>query len=236
MKKLCLIVLWIGLGATLALAQHQYAFYYDLTDGQDLEITVMNPMVGSASFVLSAYDAYGMRLWSDSSALAPSSSGYILLSEVVPLTNVSWGLVTVSSTQRLLFGLEYLLDGQVVSISTLTTEVTPFAADEPFWLGAYYSQAGDARTAAIVMNPWSESTECLFQIYNRDGYAIYSRSLQLAPYEAEYLDLTGALGAGALIWGLVDIAMQVHPVILALEYYGRGCNGLVIDNVIAPYY
>ena len=193
-------------------------------------------MFGQATFVLTAFDAYGTRIWSDSSALTSAASGYILLSDVVPQTDASWGLVNVSSTERLLFGLEYLLNGRLVSVGSLVTEVSPFADDEPYWLGAYYSQAGDARTAAIVMNPWPESTACLLQVYSRDGYPLYSRDLLLAPYEAEYIDLTGVLGTGALIWGLVDITMRDRPVILALEYYGRGCDGLIIENVTAPYY
>ncbi len=219
-----------------AIAQHSYAFYYDLSGGRDLEINFLNPMFDSATFVITVYDAFGSRLWSASETLGSAEAGFVFLGDVVPRTDTSWGLATVNSTRPLILGLEYSLDGETVSIDTILSEIPSLDSSDPFWTGAYYSQAGNSRTAAIVMNPWPESTACTVNVYNRSGYSLYSRELTLAEYEAEYIDLTGMLGTGTLVWGLIDITMQYRSVVLALEHYGRGCSGLFIQNVTTTYY
>jgi hypothetical protein len=236
MKRLTLFLTLIVVFTFGAIAQHQYAFYYDLSGGQDLEINFLNPMFDSATFVITVYDAFGSRLWSESETLGTAEAGFVFLGDMVPRTDASWGLATVNSTRPLILGLEYSLNGEIVSIETILSEVPSLDTDDPFWTGAYYSQAGDSRTAAIVMNPWPESTAFIVNVYNRSGYTLYSRELSLGAYEAEYIDLTGMLGSGSLVWGLIDITMQYHSVVLALEYYGRGCSGLFIQNVTNTYY
>jgi len=219
-----------------AMAQVHYAFYYDLTAGQDVEINIMNPMFDPNDFALTVYDAYGAEIWSISGTLASAKSGYLVLGDHVPNVDYPWGVVTVDSTDRLIFGLEYYRNDQLVSIDSVVTEVPELNADEPFWLGTYYSQVGDSETAFIVMNPWPMTTSCRIQAYDSNGKNVYSQDFTLSPYESEYVDLTDAIGSDSSLWGLLDVTMQNRAVVIALEYYGRGCGGLVIDNVTDFYY
>jgi hypothetical protein len=226
------VVLLAGLGVA---AQYHYAFYYDLTGGQDLEINIINPMFETTSFTLSVHDAYGAEIWSLSDTVDSAQAGYIMLGDRVPSSDFPWGVVTVQSSDRLLFGLEYYLDGEPVSINNIASEVPVLSADEPYWLGGYYSQAGASKTAVIVMNPWAMTTSCAVNAYNQDGYKVYTRELTLGPYESEYLDLNAAVGSGTALWGFLDVAMQSRAVVVAVEYYGRG-SGLLIDNITEYYY
>ena len=49
MRKLLSVLMGVWIVGVIVLAQHHYAFYYDLTGGQDLEITVINPDVWTSN-------------------------------------------------------------------------------------------------------------------------------------------------------------------------------------------
>lgn len=236
MKRLALALVLVSVGSLIAVGQFHYAFYYDLTNGQDVEITISNPMFDETQLVISVFDAYGAEIWSSAESLASAESGYIVLGEYVPYADYPWGVVTVDSTDRLIIGLEYYKDDLLVSVDTVVTEVPELDAFETFWLGTYYSQAGVTETAFIVMNPWPMTTTCDITAYNSDGYVVYTRTFTLSPYESEYVDLTTAIGSGGMLWGLLDVAMENRAVVIALEYYGRGCSDLEIDNVTDYYF
>jgi hypothetical protein len=236
MKTLVLVIAMASICGLGAAAQFHYAFDYDLPAGQDVEINVMNPMFGPTDFMLTVHDAYGAAIWSVSDTLASAESGYVVLSERVPYADYPWGVVTVDSADRLIFGLEYYKNDQLVSIDSVVTEVPELNTYETFWLGSYYSQVGYSETAFIVMNPWATTTSCTIRAYDNSGYNVYSQDFTLSPYESEYVELKDAIGSGGSLWGLLDVTMQYHAVVIALEYYGRGCSGLVIDNVTDFYY
>jgi hypothetical protein len=236
MKRFLMLVGFLLFLAVPAVAQYHYAFYYDITGGQDVEINVLNPMFTTTNFAITVHDAFGEEIWATADSLASAQSGYLRLGDEVPYSDLAWGIVTVDSSDRLIIGIEYLLDYEVVSIDTVVTEVPALNPSETYWLGTYYSQVGDSETAFIVMNPWPEETTCTVTAYNSDAVTVYERTFTLAAHESEYVDLTSALGSGGLLWGLLDVTMQDRAVIVALEYYGRGCSGLEIDNVTEFYF
>jgi hypothetical protein len=236
MRKLAVLFAVVALCGVAVAAQYHYAFYYDATGGHDLEINLINPLDVSNQFVMTVHDAYGGELWSVSDELTAEQAGYVRIGESIPASNYPWGVVTVDSQYQLLIGLEYMLYDELVSIDTNYSEVPVLDPTEPFWLGAYYNQVGDAATGFIVMNPWSATANCSVAAYNSNGVQMYSRDFVLGPYEAEYVQLKTAIGTGNLLWGLLDVQMRDRSVILALEYSGRGCSGLEIDNVTEFYY
>jgi hypothetical protein len=185
---------------------------------------------------MTVHDAYGGELWSVTNELASAQTGYVRLSENLPTSNYPWGVVTVDSTYQLLIGLEYMLYDELISIDTIYSEAPVLDAAEPFWLGAYYNQVGNASTGFVVMNPWAATAGCSVTAYNSNGIEVYTRDFVLGPYEAEYVSLETAIGTGDLLWGFLDVRMVDRSVILALEYKGRGCSGLEIDNVTEYYY
>lgn len=74
---------------------------------------------------------------------------------------------------------------------------------------------------------------CTVSAYDFRGNTLYSRDFVLGPFEAEGVNLEREVGSSNSNWGFLDVAMEDHPVILALEYTGRDCSGLEIDNVTA---
>jgi len=70
------------------------------------------------------------------------------------------------------------------------------------------------------MNPWGTTGACSITVRTSDGETVYQQDFILGPHESDYIPLTDELGHGNLLWGFVDVGMSV---ILALEYYGRGC-------------
>lgn len=234
MKRLLVVVgLALALVGVLGAAQHFYAFYYDLSDGQDLTVNLINTMGSDSDYALRVYDAWGSLLWEKPGDLASYEADFYTLSDYVPSGDWSWGVVTVESDELLVIGLEYMADGAVVSVDTIAQEVPTLEEGTPYWLGAYYTQAGGLSTGVIVMNPWDQPVSVSVTLYNPKGEELYSQDIELAPHESEYLDLDKAVGQGGLIWGLVDVQMLGKAVIVALEYYGEG---LEIDNITEYYF
>ncbi len=227
------IVLSVGLAAA---GQFHYAFYYDLSGGQDLEVNLINTMPWSAVLEMTVHDAYGGEIWSTAAELAGYEPGFVRLGDAIPSEVHHWGVVTVDSDTRLIIGLEYFRDGLLISVDTVYSEIPVLNPDEPFWLGTYYTQVGDAETAYIVMNPWAQTAHCSVDVYDANGDWLSTRDFVLGPYESEYVSLGDDVGWGGLIWGFLDVSMQDISVIIALEYTGRGCSGLEIDNVTEYYF
>jgi len=227
------IVLSVGLAA---MGQFHYAFYYDLSGGQDLEVDLLNTMPWDNDIAIEVHDAYGGLVWDSSGTVGAYAATYVRLSDSIASANTNWGVVIVNSTDRLIIGLEYYKDGVIVSMGTIYAEVPSVDPAEPFWLGAYYTQVGGAETAYIVMNPWAVTVQCSVTAYNADGAAVHSRDFVLSPYESEYVSLTAMTGSGSLVYGLLDVRMEGQVVVLALEHTGRGCSGLEIVNVTEYYY
>ena len=236
MKTVLVLAVLVGLVGLCAMSQFHYAFYYDITGGQDAEVNLLNPMFTPTRFVMTVYDAYGAEIWATSGSLSSAESGFVRLGESVPYDEFAWGVVVVESDDRLILGVEYSLNDEIVSIDTVVTEVPALNSFETYWLGTYYSQVGDSETAFIVMNPWSVETACTVAAYNSDSVQVYERDFVLGGHESEYVDLSSVLGSSGLLWGLLDVTMQDRAVVVALEYYGRGCSELEIDNVTEYYY
>ena len=236
MRKLAAIaaiVLSVGL---VAAGQFHYAFYYDLSGGQDLEINIMNTMPLANDITIDVHDAYGGVIWNSSASLDSNSSVYVRLGDEISSGSTNWGVVTVDSEERVILGLEYYMNDLLVSMDTVYDEIPPIEAGVPYWLGTYYTQVGDAETAYIVMNPRATTARCSVTAYNADGFEVHTRDFVLGPYEAEYVLLSQAIGSGGLLYGLLDVQIENQVVVLALEYTGRGCSELEIDNVTEYYF
>lgn len=227
------IVLSVGLAAV---GQYHYAFYYDLSGGQDLEVNVMNTMPWSNDITIEVHDAYGGLVWDSYGTIDGYATVYVRLGDSIPAESVNWGVVTVDSTDRVIIGLEYFFDGLLVSVDTVYDEIPSIDPTEPYWLGTYYTQVGDAETAYIVMNPWATTARCAVTGYDADGAVAHYAEFVLGPYESEYVRLTTEIGSGGLLYGFLDVQMEGQVVVLALEYTGRGCSSLEIDNVTEYYF
>lgn len=236
MRKLIAIGAMVLLTGFVAAGQFHYAFYYDLSGGQDLEINLLNTMPWVNDVTIEVHDAYGGLIWDSSGTVDANASVYVELGENVPVADTHWGVVVVDSTDRLIVGLEYYKNGALVSMGTIYAEVPEIDPSEPFWLGAYYTQVGDAETAYIVMNPWPTTARCEVTVYDADGGEVHTQEFVLGPYESEYVQLTPIIGSGGLLYGLVDVMMEGQVVVLALEHTGRGCGDLEIVNVTEYYY
>jgi len=236
MKRLILLIAISVLFGVVANGQYHYAFYYDTTGGQDLEVSLLNTMPRDNGFTVTVHDAYGGELWSLGGSLAPNQAVPLRLADYLPASEFAWGVVTVDSAEQLVIGLEYFLDEKLISIDTIYREAPVLNPNEDFWLGAYYNQVGSSETALIVMNPWATTGGCSITVRTSDGTTVYQQEFVLGPHESEYIPLTDELGHGNLLWGFVDVGMSGQSVILAVEYYGRGCAGLEIDNITEYYY
>ncbi|HAF71522.1 MAG: hypothetical protein XD60_0351 [Acetothermia bacterium 64_32] len=233
MRYAALVVcILIGIGAA-GVAQHQYAFYYDLSGGQDLVINMMNTMEESSAYLIEVYDAWGNLLWQKTGELGAYEAEFYRLGEFVAAEEMNWGVVTLASEQELVFGLEYLAGGELASIDNISREVPEVESGVPYWLGAYYTQAEGLSTGVIIMNPHAEATSVNVSLRNPNGALLYSQDIDLGPHESEYLDLDKLVGQGGLIWGLVDVQMQEKAVVVAVEYYGER---LEVDNITEYYF
>jgi len=214
------VLLLVGVGVA-GLGQHFYAFYYDLSGGQDLSVNLMNVMPTTTFCQLRVYNLRGELLWSISDTLNGYEADYYVLSDYVPPGTNSWGVVTVESETLLVIGLEYLANGIVVSVDTIYKEVPVLEPETPYWTGAYYTQAEGTTTGVVIMNPWAAPTTVTVSIYNPTGRKLYQRQVTLGAHESAFIDLEAEVGTGGLIWGLVDVEMRGRAVVLALEYYGE---------------
>ena len=236
MRKLVLaLFVCIALGLTGA-AQYRYAFYHDNTPGRDVEVNLLNTMDWAADITIEVYDAYGDLVWSDYGTIPAYSGGYWALSDYLPSYNTNYGVVTVESTEQLVIGLEYYSGAQLVSVDTVYTELPVLSSNELFWLGTYYTQVQPSSTGMILMNPWNFPAACTVTAYDTMGSVVFTQDIVLSAHEAVFHDLTEFLGHGAYMWGLLDVQMQDRAVILAMEYYNRGCAQLEVDNVTDYYY
>ena len=226
------LFLLVGVGIA-GLGQHFYAFYYDLSGGQDLSVNLLNTMASDSAYQLQVYDVTGTLLWSKAGSLEAYEADYYVLSDYVPSGTNSWGVVTVESDDLLVIGLEYLADGVVVSLDTVSQEVPVLEQGTPYWLGAYYTQAEEITTGVVIMNPWSAPTSATLTVYNPTGEILYQQRVSLGAHESTFLDLETAVGTGGLIWGLVDVKISGLAVVLALEYYGEVLD---VKNVTDYYF
>jgi len=227
------IILAVGLAA---MGQFHYAFYYDLSGGQDLEVNIMNTMPWTNDTTVEVHDAYGGLIWESAASIDGNATVYVRLGESIVAEATHWGVVTVDSEDQVIIGLEYYKDDLLVSVDTVYSSVPTINQDELYWMGTYYTQVGDASTAFVVMNPWATTGACAVTIYDGNGEAVYSQEFILGPYESEYVQLDNEIGSTGLSYGLLDVAMEGQLVILALEYTGRGCSELEIDNVSEYYF
>lgn len=233
MRKSVLVFGFLLVFGLWSFGQYFYAFYYDVSGSQDVSVNLLSSMTSDTGYVLKVYDAWGNLLWSKIGSLTGYEADYYVLSDFVPRQDNSWGVVTVESDDLLIIGLEYMADGTVISIDTITQEVPTLDPGVPYWLGAYYTQAGDITTGVIVMNPWEVPVSVSVSIYGPVGNALYEMDVALDPHESEFIDLEAVVGRGGLIWGLVDVLMKGLPVVLALEYYGEILD---VKNVTEYYY
>ncbi|HEU68329.1 MAG TPA: hypothetical protein ENN53_03820 [Candidatus Acetothermia bacterium] len=233
MRRILVLAAMLALGGVLACGQYLYAFYYDRSGGQDLEMNFLCTMPSPAQVRVSVYDAYGTQLWTRSQTLAPYGGAFVQLGRYVPAGDAHWGVATVESDVPLVIGLEYLLDGELVSIDHISQTVPELDPEESYWLGGYWTQVGDAATGIVVMNPWNDAVAYYITIYRQDGVVLYEEELGLGPHESTFYDLDGTFGHGAYLWGLVDVEMAGKAVVVAVEYYGRG---LEVDNITQYYY
>ena len=236
MRKLATVAVIVLSVGVVALGQYHYAFYYDLSGGQDLEVNLINAMPWDNDVYIEVHDAYGGLIWNTSGTLGANASDYVRLGNEIPDDATHWGVVTVDSSDQLIIGLEYYDDGLLISVDTIYNEIPVLDPSEPFWLGTYYTQVGNAETAYIVMNPWPSTARCTVTAYDSTGNWLEDWEYVLGPYESEYVYLGNEIGSGNTVWGLLDVSMEDVSVIVALEYSGRGCSGMEIDNVTDFYF
>jgi len=234
-KAIAVGVIILSVGLAVA-AQFHYAFYYDLSGGQDLEINIMNTMPWTNDTTVQVHDAYGGLIWESAASINANATAYVRLGNSISAEGTHWGVVTVDSESQVIIGLEYYKDDLLVSVDTVYSSVPTINPDELYWLGTYYTQVGDASTAFVVMNPWETTGSCTVAVYDGNGGTIYSQEFILGPYESEYVQLGNEVASAGLSYGLLDVQMEGQVVVLALEYTGRGCSELEIDNVSEFYF
>jgi len=232
-RALVLVLLVLSVGVAAA-AQHTYAFYYNLQLGRDLVVNVMNTENVSASFTIEAYDAWGSLLWFESFQMMRLASYVHTMGESVPAGN--WGVVVIQSDRRLVIGLEYLNGGSLVSTDNIYQEAPVLASGVSYWSGAYYSLAGGAETAIVLLNPFPVPTSCRLIVHMQGGEIAFEQVFEFSPYEGFFINLSDYIPLGMYTWGFADVLMVESAVILAVEYYNLGCSGLEVDNISSFYY
>lgn len=226
---LVLAVLSLGLAAG---AQHIYAVYYDRSLGGDLDINFLNPNTGEVGVKIRIYDAYGDLVLEDSFTLSPHNAAYGTLSQLVPEEGENWGLILAESTAPIAIGLEYYeAGGDLVTVETIASALPSPVEGGHYVLLGYYTQAGEASTGIVLMNPWGDPVGCAVSVYDSSGNLLHQEGVELGAHEAEYGDLTDVVGSDGEKWGLIKIESTGAPVAVALEYYGRSHAGLEIDNL-----
>ncbi|MDQ7038449.1 MAG: hypothetical protein Q9N26_04520, partial [Aquificota bacterium] len=221
MKKFTAVAIAVFVWSLLGIGSNFYSFYYDRSAGQDLSINLLNPTPNHAYYLITVYDVYGNGLWQTNGTLTPHEGVFYTLSDYITGDTNNWGLVTVETGSELVIGLEYLLEGELISTDVITEPLHPMP-NAPYWLASYYSQAAEVSTGVIVLNPWNTFTSLIIGIYSPDGEPLYTTTVNLPPHAGKFLDLESAVGKGGKIWGLVDVTMGGQSVVLAMEYYYQG--------------
>jgi hypothetical protein len=206
----------------LVYAQHSYAFFYSRAAGQDLEITLLNTAAAQTAYLINAYDAWGTPLWKQSGSLAPHDAAFYLMSANVPEGDVNWGVVTVTSQERLILGLEYLLRGQLHSIDIVSQEVITPESEMSYQIGAYHTQASEAFTSLLVMNPLDQTAAGRLVVYKNDGALVYESEITLAVHESNSYNLAQFVGQGSKLWGFVEVVTEEGSVVVACKYLKEG--------------
>jgi len=236
MRKFVIALLIIGIAGIAAVADYTYAFYYDRSPGRDLDFNLFNTMPDRCSYTISIYDAYGDRAKWLNGNLGPYDITFYTMSDLTSSSGSRWGVAVVSSSQRLVIGLEYKKNNRLVSLDNIYREIPYFTPGEPYWAGAYYCTIGDSDTLMILLNPTSSYATVLWAAYDTAGDLVMADTVTLSAHESEYIRLGQYTGSATYSWGFVDIKMEGSPVVVAMEYTGRGCDELEIDNITEPYW
>ena len=233
----CIIALALVAVLSVAVcANYTYAFYYDRSPGRDLDFNIFNPMPDPTSYTISVYDAYGDRACWLTGDLSGFDSTFYTMSDHTSASGSRWGIAVIASTQRLVIGLEYKKNGELVSLDNIYREVPDLIPGVPYWSGGYYCTVGNSDTLLILLNPSNSRATVTWGMYDQSGDMLFADIVTLSAHESTFVRLGQHAGSSSYSWGFVDIMMEDAPVIVAMEYTGRGADGLEIDNITEPYY
>jgi hypothetical protein len=153
--------------------------------------------------------------------LVYAQHSYAFFSANVPEGDVNWGVVTVTSQERLIL-LEYLLRGQLHSIDIVSQEVITPESEMSYQIGAYHTQASEAFTSLLVMNPLDQTAAGRLVVYKNDGALVYESEITLAVHESNSYNLAQFVGQGSKLWGFVEVVTEEGSVVVACKYLKEG--------------
>ena len=235
-ESVLILVILIAFSCLGMAGQEIYACYYDLSGGQDTEITVMNLGTSAASYTLRVFDQSGDQIYVTNRMISAGESDFIRLGIEIGPGTYRWGIVTVETREEnfLALAVEYYDEGDIVSIDNIIEPVPFRESGKDYWYCIYHVNVGISSTGLIVMNPWWEPAIVRVFIRDESGDLIYEERVILSDHEADYFDLEDLVGQSPYTWGIIDVWADI-PIALACEYYYRGGSPIEIDNVVDYY-
>jgi len=210
-------------------AQQLYAFYYSRSPGRDVEINLLNTTSEPTQYQVHAYDVWGNQIWEATGDLAAKDATFYLLSEQIAEDAANWGVLTVTSAERLVIAPEYFVNGQAVAFDIINRAVSGTTAGSAYQLVLYHTEVAESNVGLIVMNPWDQEVSGRLVIYRSDGSPLGQAELKLTAYEAKFFNIAQLVGQGSRNWGVVEVVVNQRPVVAASTRLMGG--GIQIKNV-----
>lgn len=237
MGKVFFLAVLVG-GLSLLVAAESfpflYAFYYDMRSGQDLTIKMLGTTPLRSDYWIKIYDQNRTLRWDTVGVVDGYGAEYWTLSSSMSNLQNSWGVITVETATTLVIGLEYFKDGRPIAVDVIYRPVPELTPGEPSYLGTYYTY--DVWTESpelVVMNPWDVSTTATVTIYDQFGRFKREVWVDLGPHQSKIIDLTEGMVYGW--WGLLDVEMSGHAVVVALRYFTSSGDLFSVKNIPDPY-
>ncbi|HOJ89313.1 MAG TPA: hypothetical protein PLP64_05120 [Pseudothermotoga sp.] len=216
---------------SLACFAANYGIYHDSTPGRNTAILISNLSDEDAYFRTIVYDSEGKDLWKDTYKSKPYETVLIDLSQKIPQSDKSWGLILIQCDQLLYISALYS-DGEMLFTRNHVIEPVQVSSDAKYyWYGVNYTNFGNAETAFALLNTSNKSSDLYLWVYDYTGSVIKELSGSIAPKGAAYVDLAKEVSAQTS--GVVDIR-STQPIVIGVEYYQSG-QIWIIENIVDWY-
>lgn len=163
---------------SLACFAANYGIYHDSTPGRNTAILISNLSDEDAYFRTIVYDSEGKDLWKDTYKSKPYETVLIDLSQKIPQSDKSWGLILIQCDQLLYISALYS-DGEMLFTRNHVIEPVQVSSDAKYyWYGVNYTNFGNAETAFALLNTSNKSSDLYLWVYDYTGSVIKERTVR----------------------------------------------------------
>ena len=215
-----------------------FALYHESMLSRTTAVVVTNLDSTETFVVFACYDASGTLLAETEAVLAGQASNVLFLDELIPKRDgTTWGLALAETEGHVAFGVWIASDDTWQCVENVATALfdptdAPYTA---YWYTANYASTGNRNGGLAVANPWSDPVEAEIEAYDAAGTVVTHTVVDLGGHASGFYNLSGALSAGASLWGAV-LVRATAPILLVAEYRDEKSDLIDLDMITQFFY